>query len=523
MRLSTLSLALLLAASPRFATAASTPEAGSATRRILRETYLDSAAPMLAELIRFPTVAGNEDAELAQKRWLEAKAKELGFRFRDAGTMAEIDLPGPAGSPVLALVAHGDVVPVEADRWTIPPFTGAIENGEVLGRGAADDKSGIVMALLAMKALADTGLPRTQTVRLLVGSDEESGSSDVTEYLKTNRAPDVSLVVDYEFPATVGEMAFNALLLDAPRGLRPGVTPTKPWSVVDLHAGLSGSIVPDRARIALRWRSGAPDWAPFRARLSKRKLPPGTKLTFEESGPELAVVTHGKSAHGGVNLEGGRNALVALARVMAGELDRSGESELLEFARFAGVDLAGRAFGLGSDPLWGTYRMNVATIRPADSGWSGPLGPGQRKDGPLRLAVIFRAPPFMTSSELRETLQAVARKWNARTGSALGISGYHGDSPLVLDPAGKLVKRLQAAYARATGKPHRPVIAGGGTYAKRLPNALAFGPWFPGKPYPGHDVDEKMPIADLRKGTEVIAEAIADLATAPPLVDPMRP
>ena len=505
------------------AAGASAAPAPPAARRILREKWLDSAAPMLAELIRFPTTAGNKEAEAAQKKWLEAKAAELGFRYHDAGTMVEIDLPGPEGAPVIGLVAHGDVVPVDAERWSIPPFTGKIENGEVLGRGAADDKNGIVMSLLAMKALAESGAPRTATIRLLVGSDEESGSTDVTEYLKTNRPPDYSLVVDYEFPATVGEMSFNAILLEAPRGLRPGVTAAKPWSVTDLRAGLSGSIVPDRARIDLHWRDGSADWAPLRARLSKKPLPAGTKLLFEEKGAELSVVATGKSAHGGVNLEGGRNALVALARAMSGELDRSGESELLEFAKFAGIDLAGKAFGLGSDPLWGSYKMNVATIRPKDSGWSGPVAPDYPKSAPLRLAVVFRAPPTLTASELRVTLERVAKKWNAKTGSSLEIDGFYGDHPLVLDPNGKLVKRLQSAFARATGKPHRPVIAGGGTYAKRIPNSIAFGPWFPGKPYPGHDVDEKMPIADLRKGTEVLLEAIADLATGEPLEEPMKP
>ena len=69
----------------------------------------------------------------------------------------------------------------------------------------------------------------------------------------------------------------------------------------------------------------------------------------------------------------------------------------------------------------------------------------------------------------------------------------------------------------------RPAISGGGTYAKRLPNAIAFGMWFPDKPYPGHDVDERTPIEDLRKGTHVLLEALADLAYAPPIVEPFKP
>ena len=64
------------------------------------------------------------------------------------------------------------------------------------------------------------------------------------------------------------------------------------------------------------------------------------------------------------------------------------------------------------------------------------------------------------------------------------------DEPFSVSPDAKLVRRLMAAYERATGQRAAPAIAGGGTYAKRLPNAVAFGMWFPGRPYPGHDVDD---------------------------------
>jgi len=85
------------------------------------------------------------------------------------------------------------------------------------------------------------------------------------------------------------------------------------------------------------------------------------------------------------------------------------------------------------------------------------------------------------------------------------------------------VRRLMAAYRRATGEDAPPAISGGGTYAKRLPKSIAFGMWFPGKPYPGHDTDEQVPVADLHRGAHVLIEALLDLASAPPLRDPFAP
>jgi len=79
------------------------------------------------------------------------------------------------------------------------------------------------------------------------------------------------------------------------------------------------------------------------------------------------------------------------------------------------------------------------------------------------------------------------------------------------------------AYARATGQRPPEAISGGGTYAKRLPNSIAFGMWFPGKPYPGHDSDEKVELSELQRGLDVLIEALRDLSSGPPLQDPLLP
>jgi succinyl-diaminopimelate desuccinylase len=117
----------------------------------------------------------------------------------------------------------------------------------------------------------------------------------------------------------------------------------------------------------------------------------------------------------------------------------------------------------------------------------------------------------------------VVAEFNVHTGARLAASGFYDDEPLAFHPRAKLVVRLLAAYRRATGESAPPAISGGGTYAKRLPNSIAFGMWFPGKPYPGHDVDEKISVADLTRGTEVLAVTLRDLACGPRIVDPLKP
>jgi succinyl-diaminopimelate desuccinylase len=211
-----------------------------------------------------------------------------------------------------------------------------------------------------------------------------------------------------------------------------------------------------------------------------------------------------------MNLEGGRNALVFLANLLDGKLEPSGAADLIAFAAFAGKDLHGGSLGLGqNDPLWGTYGINVAMLRPADSGG-------------LTLTINLRRIPPLTGPQLKAHLSEQVAAFGRGRGP-IDVGGYFDDEPFFVSREAKLVRRLMAAYERATGRTAQPAIAGGGTYAKRLPNAVAFGMWFPGQPYPGHDVDERVPLADLHRGVEALLEALNDLAYSAPLRDPLLP
>jgi len=470
--------------------------------------------PLLTQVLRFPTTNADPEAHKRQRSWLMSTAHDLGFAFRDTGKVVEVELPATGQlkpPPTLGLVVHGDVQPVDADAWSFPPFSGQVADGFVLGRGAADDKGPLVQALLAMAALKNSGVKRTHTIRLLVGSDEESGSTDMTEYLAKHAPPDYSLVLDSSFPVVVGEKAWNSLSVTTPLAERDA---SKPYAVTKLTAGLSTSIVPDNAELVLRWTSGAPDWSPLIDELAAFHMPVGTRLVTKADGDVIRIVAYGHSSHAGMNLEGGRNALVGLAGAMEGKLPAGGADDLLAFARIAGADLYGAGLDISdSDPLWGRYAINVATIKP---------DPDDPKKSTLTIN-IRRIPP-RTGPQLEQHLKEFVAHFNSQHGAALVPSGFYEDEPLSFNPKGKLVRRLLRDYAAATGEKNpKPAISGGGTYAKRLPNSIAFGMWFPDKPYPGHDVDEKNPIADLERGERVLIRTLVDIATRPRIVDSFKP
>ena len=94
------------------------------------------------------------------------------------------DVPGPHGSPTVLLYAHYDVVPAPLEAgWRSDPWTLTEHNGRLYGRGAADDKSGIVIHAATMRVLQSRPPVR---LKLVVEGDEEANST-LAAYVETHR------------------------------------------------------------------------------------------------------------------------------------------------------------------------------------------------------------------------------------------------------------------------------------------------------------------------------------------------
>jgi acetylornithine deacetylase/succinyl-diaminopimelate desuccinylase-like protein len=139
----------------------------------------DHAFDLLVRLLKVPSVNPPGDERIAA----ELVADEL----RDAGleprvlvsderrTNVVARLRGTGEKPPLVLTGHLDVVPVEPDKWTHPPFDGVVANGCLYGRGAVDMKNHVAMSLAVIARLAREGIRPKRDVIFAAVADEEQG------------------------------------------------------------------------------------------------------------------------------------------------------------------------------------------------------------------------------------------------------------------------------------------------------------------------------------------------------------
>jgi acetylornithine deacetylase/succinyl-diaminopimelate desuccinylase-like protein len=148
------------------------------------------AVELLSQYLQIDTTnpPGNENkgveflAGILEKEGLEYKT----FEASAGRSSIKAVLPGTGEKGAVILLNHIDVVPARADEWSVHPFSGAVKDGYIYGRGALDMKSLGILELLAFLEIKRQGLTPCRDIMFLAVADEETGGSQGAQYLLDN-------------------------------------------------------------------------------------------------------------------------------------------------------------------------------------------------------------------------------------------------------------------------------------------------------------------------------------------------
>lgn len=395
-----------------------------------------------------------------------------------------VDMPGK-GDGVMGIVGHLDVVP-EGSDWDCEPYSGLIKDGRVYGRGTMDDKGPMIAAFYAMKAIKDCGIQLEHTIRMILGLDEETNWKGMEHYLSKTAPPDFGFTPDGDFPAIHGEKGI--LVFEIAKKLTAGTD--KGLELRSLAGGNAANMVADHARAVLR-DTGGEGYDSIREKVGSFRREKDVKINCKGVGKSFEITVEGISSHG-AKPEKGLNAISIIMEFL-GRLNFVSDdvNDFIEFYNtYIGFELNGASLGCGfSDEPSGDLVLNVGMV--------------QLDSNAADLTINVRYPVTMDDERVYSAIMPVLDRYN------LGVVKGKHQEPIYLPEDDPMIATLMDIYRQHTGDADsKPLVIGGGTYARAMKNIVAFGARFPGEPELGHQKNECLSIESLMTMTKIYADAI---------------
>jgi acetylornithine deacetylase/succinyl-diaminopimelate desuccinylase-like protein len=404
-----------------------TPTFTESELRAAVERELPGVRADLERLIRIPGIAFDgfdhshvERSAVAVAELLRGCSLDVQI-VRSGGQPAVIGRrPAPPGAPTVLLYAHHDVQPVgDRSLWESDPFDPVERDGRLYGRGAADDKAGIMAHLAAMRAFGDA-LP--VGVVLFIEGEEEFGSDSLERLLAEHRdelTSDVIVIAD-SGNWDIGVPALTTSL----RGIVNCFVEVRTLSHA-VHSGMFGGAVPDALTTLSRLLA-----------------------TLHDDAGDVAV--EGLVSRGGAAVDYPEDRL----RVEAGMLD--------------GVNFIGT--GRLTDRIWTKPALAVLGIdAPPTAEAPNALVPAAKAKLSIRLA------PGDDPKKAYAVLGAHLAK-HAPWGASVTLSFEHDGAPCVIDAAGPMFDAARSAFRTAWDGVEPVDIGVGGS----IPFIATFQELFPG-------------------------------------------
>ena len=410
-----------------------------------------------------------------------ALAREWGMAISgDEGYVGLADLNDK--EDLLHILAHLDVVGA-GDHWETDPFTLVRRGDLIYGRGTDDDKGPAVAALLAMRCVKELGIPMKGNVKLILGTDEETGSRDLQHYFSRHPFAPHSVTPDACFPVTNIEKAGYA-----PRFSRNwSVQPAQERQLISLKGGIRTNVAPGNCTAMIRGLKKTD----IREVMDSVQQTTGVIFAAAEAEGLLKLDATGVQAHASTPDEG-KNAITAMLELLI-RLPLAADA-LLETVRalnslFPYGDNGGHALGIAmEDAVSGKLTLSLSLLTVTDTGFSAQFD--------------VRAPLCATPENTKAVVEKVFRGfgWECR-GEFHEAHAVDADSPFI--------RTLLETYEEFSGRKGYCEAIGGGTYVHHIPGGVAFGAGEHDFDSRLHGANERASIRQLLLTAEIYAAVIA--------------
>lgn len=417
------------------------------------EAHREDILEDIKRIVRIPSISKPSASEMIAKDGpfgVECKramdemlsiAREHGFETENkeyyVGTIGDRDKDF---SNTIGFWNHLDVVPT-GTGWMEDPFEPYIKDNFMIGRGVGDNKGPAIGMLYLMQCIRELGIDMKHQLCLFVGSDEERGMEDLEYYTANYETPKLSLIADSGFPVCYGEKGIIEGQFLAEKGFE---APVK-----NLCGGSASNMIPDRAYAYLE--SDDSLFEAVRSAASKNAA-----IAAEKTDDGIKITAVGTSRHSAFP-EGSVNAVYELAVFLAG-VKELGEENIRLFNELAAVssEYYGKTEEVDYEDEVSGKTTCAATVLSTEN-------------GAMCINLNIRYAITQDSIELAAGLDAYAKK------HGLKWRPERDSKPNYFPKEHPAVDFLTNLYNEWQGTDTKAFVMGGGTYARKLPHAFAYG------------------------------------------------
>ena len=386
--------------------------------------------------------------------------------------------------PILGILTHLDIV-ASGEGWDTDPLKLVIKDGNLYGRGVIDNKGPSVAAMYAAYCALELYPELKHGVQLILGSGEETGFEDITQYIKKNTLPPNVFTPDAQYPiVNIEKGRFMSVF-----GAKWEKDTTLP-RIVSITGGKTPNVVPNTSEAVIKGFS----ISDVEKSCTEFTVKTGAKFSVVADGDTLTVTAEGISSHASMP-ERGNNAQTALIEMLVNmPFAKSKSFEYLCALNrlFPYGDNHGIALGIDMrDEIAGRITVNFGVLRFSELEFSGTFdcrSPGCADDVDL---------VGMTRSALeREGIEQTHHD----------IKGWHHTPEETT-----FCQKLLWIYEEYMGEPGKCISMGGLTYVHDVQGGVAFGVAMPDDDNRAHGVNEFISIKQLIMSAKMFTLAIIDM------------